>query len=186
MRQALSKSFLSALLISMASAAFAQNGAAPADPATASPPSAPSSGESAKNAADSVITKTESAPAGATNIFAGFMDPFDYDPRGRRDPFSLPIDDKPMAQGQLHLPLLPLQRYELNQFRLMGIMWDVRSPKAMLKDPSGQIHIIGPNAKIGPRNGYVAVIREGEIVVVETMEQEGRLISTAQVVKIAK
>jgi type IV pilus assembly protein PilP len=168
------------------SVANAQNGAAAANPAAAPQAGAAPAGEPAKTATDPLAAPSDSASTPATNIFAGFMDPFDYDPRGRRDPFSLPIDDKPMAQGQLHVPLLPLQRYELNQFRLMGIMWDVRSPKAMLKDPSGQIHIIGPNAKIGPRNGYVAVIREGEIVVVETMEQEGRLISTAQVVKIAK
>jgi type IV pilus assembly protein PilP len=119
-------------------------------------------------------------------IFSGMMDPFDYDPRGRRDPFGQPIPDIPMSQGGLHGPLLPLQRFELNQLRLTGILWDVRQPKAILKDPSGAIYIVGPNAKIGPRNGYVAVIREGEIVVVETVDLDGRLVSTAQVVKIAK
>lgn len=119
-------------------------------------------------------------------LFAGFMDPYDYDPRGRRDPFVQPIEDKPVSQGALHGPVLPLQRFELSELRLVGIIWDVRKPRAMIRDPKGETHIVGPNAKMGPRNGYIASIREGEIVVVETIDQEGRLISTAQVVKIAK
>ena len=119
-------------------------------------------------------------------LFAGFMDPFDYDPRGRRDPFAQPVADVPMAPGPNHGPLLPLQAFEVNQLRVVGILWNVRSPKAMIKDPSGKLHVVGPNTKVGPKNGYIAVIREGELVVVETIEQEGRLVSTAQVVKIAK
>jgi type IV pilus assembly protein PilP len=114
------------------------------------------------------------------------MDPYDYETRGRRDPFAQPIEDKPVEQGLVHGPLLPLQKFDVNQLRLVGILWDVRQPKAMVKDPDGHMHVIGPNAKVGPHNGYVAVIREGEIVVVESLEQDGRFVSTAQVVKIAK
>ena len=118
--------------------------------------------------------------------FSGLMDPFDYNPRGRRDPFIQPIPDKPVDQGPIHGPLLPLQKYDLQQLRLVGIIWEVRKPQAMIKDPTGSTHLVGTNTRIGPRNGYIAVIREGEIVVVETQEQEGRLVSTAQVVKIAR
>lgn len=123
---------------------------------------------------------------GEPSIFAGFMDSFDYDPRGRRDPFAQPIADKPAEPGAMHGPLLPLQKFDVNQLRLVGIIWDVRHPKAMIRDPQGKTHIVGPNTKIGPRNGYIAVIREGEMVVVETVEQDGKLASTAQVVKIAR
>lgn len=125
-------------------------------------------------------------PGNAPNIFSGMMDPFDYDPRGRRDPFAQPQVDRPVTQGLIHGPLLPLQRFDLNQLRLTAILWDVHSPKAMLKDPEGHIYVVTPNTKIGPRNGYVAAIREGEIVVVETVDQDGRLVSTAQIVRIAR
>ncbi|MES2963593.1 MAG: pilus assembly protein PilP [Bdellovibrionota bacterium] len=118
--------------------------------------------------------------------FGSLMEAFDYSPRGRRDPFVQPIPDKPVEQGPLHGPLLALQKFDLAQLRLVGIIWDVRKPQAMIKDPSGSTHLVGTNTRIGPRNGYIAVIREGEIVVVETQEQEGRLVSTAQVVKIAR
>jgi type IV pilus assembly protein PilP len=128
----------------------------------------------------------EPAAASPTNILSGFLDPFVYDSRGRRDPFAQPIDDRPATQGLAHGPLLPLQQFDLNQIRLVGIIWDVAHPRAMLKDPSGKTHIVGQNTKIGPRNGYIAVIREGEMVVVETIDRDGKLISTSQVVKIAK
>lgn len=118
--------------------------------------------------------------------FSALMEAFEYNPRGRRDPFVQPIPDKPVEQGSVHGPLLPLQKFDLSQLRLVGIIWDVRKPQAMIKDPSGSTHLVGTNTRIGPRNGYIAVIREGEIVVVETQEQEGRLVSTAQVVKIAR
>jgi type IV pilus assembly protein PilP len=62
----------------------------------------------------------------------------------------------------------------------------VKRPRAMINDPDGKVHIVGPNTKIGLRNGYIAVIREGEIVVVETVEENGRLVSSAQIVKLAK
>lgn len=126
------------------------------------------------------------APTPSVNIFSGLMDPFDYDSRGRRDPFAQTVADKAVSGGPMHGPLLPLQRFELNQLRVMAILWDVHRPQAMIKDPSGNVYIITPNSKIGPHNGYVATIREGEIVVIETQEQDGRLVSTAQVVKIAK
>ncbi|MES2854641.1 MAG: pilus assembly protein PilP [Bdellovibrionota bacterium] len=122
----------------------------------------------------------------SSSMFGGFREPFDYDPRGRRDPFIQPIPDRPMSEGALHGPLLPLQKFDLVQLRLVGIIWDVRRPKAMIKDPTGNTHLVTTNTKVGPKNGYIAVIREGEIVVVETQEQDGRLVSTAQVVKIAR
>lgn len=116
----------------------------------------------------------------------GLMDPFDYDPRGRKDPFAQPVPDRPVAEGAAHGPLLPLQKFDLFQLKLTGIIWDVKRPRAMISDPSGRVHVVGPNTKIGIRNGYIAVIREGEIVVVETIEENGRLVSSAQIVKLAK
>ncbi|CAN5487471.1 hypothetical protein BH10BDE1_BH10BDE1_25260 [soil metagenome] len=116
----------------------------------------------------------------------GLMDPFDYDPRGRKDPFAQPVLDRPVAQGAAQGPLLPLQKFDLTKLKLIGIIWDVKRPRAMINDPEGKVHIVGPNTKIGVRNGYIAVIREGEIVVVETVEENGRLVSSAQIIKLAK
>ncbi len=144
----------------------------------AAPSSAPAQGDDSGD---------EPAPAAdKTGTASGYMDPFDYDQRGRRDPFIMPVPDRPVDQGSIRGPLLPLQKFDLVQLRLVGIIWDVKHPKAMIKDPTGQTHVVGTNTKVGPRNGYIAVIREGEMVVVETTEQEGKLVSSAQVVKIAR
>ena len=117
----------------------------------------------------------------------GLMDPFDYDPRGRKDPFMQPVLDRPVAPGATHGPLLPLQKFDISQLRLIGILWDVKRPRAMIQDPNQKTHIVGPYTKIGIRNGYIAVIREGELVVVETNEDaSGRLTTMAQIMKLIK
>ena len=116
--------------------------------------------------------------------FAGFLEPFIYNPRGRRDPFAQVLPERQANRTPVNGPDLPLQQYELKELKLTGIIWDVARPRAMLRDPKGRVHIVGPNAKLGRQNGYIAVIREGELVVVETVEEEGRLMSTTKIVKL--
>src|SRR5206468_9994995 len=83
----------------------------------------------------------------------GLLDPFDYQARGRRDPFTRPTIDKPVAEGVYHGPFLPLQHFNLNDLKLTAIIWDVTHPKAMIIDPDSKVHIVGPNTKIGKNNG---------------------------------
>ncbi len=172
--------FLLLLLLFFSSVAFPQKPPAPANQAPALPPAGSPQPPIATDA------PVAAKPSNDTGMFSGFMDPFDYEERGRRDPFNIPVPDRPADQGGIRGPLLPLQKFDLAQLRLVGIIWDVKHPKAMIKDPTGATHVVGPNTKVGPRNGYIAVIREGEMVVVETQEQEGKLVSSAQVVKIAR
>lgn len=125
----------------------------------------------------------EAEAAGST--LSSFMEPFDYDPLGRKDPFQKPAIDKPLAPGSFHGPVLPLQKYPLASLTLVGIIWDVARPRAMFKDPDQKVHVVGPNAKLGNQNGYIAVIREGEVVVIETFEEDGKLYSAPRIVKLA-
>lgn len=125
------------------------------------------------------------APAPPGSTLSSFMEPFEYDPLGRKDPFQKPDIDKPLAPGSFHGPVLPLQKYPLAQLTLVGIIWDVARPRAMFKDPQQKVHVIGPNAKLGNQNGYIAVIREGEVVVIETFEEDGKLYSAPRIVKLA-
>lgn len=151
-------------------------------PASAQVPGAPPSGVSQG-------TIEESAVGGAieneVSVLSGFMEPFDYDPQGRKDPFAQPTVEKPLPPGMFHGPVLPLQKFRLEELSLIGVIWDVSKPRAMLKDPSGRVHVVGPNAKLGMQNGYIATIREGEIVVIETYEEDGKLFSSARIVKLA-
>ena len=139
--------------------------------------------KSAASTAQAVVPPQMSEIGGATP--SGVMDPFDYDPRGRRDPFAQPSVDKPVAPGGFHGPLLALQRFEVSSLRLTGVIWDVSRPRAMVQDPENRTHVLGLNAKLGPRNGYIAAIREGEVVVVETEDANGKLSSSSTVIKLS-
>lgn len=115
-----------------------------------------------------------------------FLEPYVFDLReGRRNPFRPPqLDDG--STPDLVLPGTPLERYELDELRLVGIMWDVRAPKAMFIDPHGEVHILGKDDRIGRKRGYIAVIREGEVVVVETTNFSGENAYSTRVLRIEK
>lgn len=112
-----------------------------------------------------------------------FLEPYNYDPRGRRDPF-VKIGD--YAKGQQLRPLMPLERFELEDIKLIGIIWDVQSPKAMFMDPESQVYMLSKNQRIGRNQGYIAVIREGEVVVVETNEKNNETVYESKIVKITE
>lgn len=123
---------------------------------------------------------------------------FRYDPSGKRDPFqsyikATPAPDARPAVGQAPAgeeagrprrdQLFPdtgqgaraesLTNFDLNQLRLVGVLWDVNDPKAMVRTPSGKVYLLRRLTRIGINNGYVAAIREGEVVVIE-MSGDGR------------
>ena len=113
-------------------------------------------------------------------------DGYVYDPTGRRDPFkpykALRISSQTSSGGGAARtgeepiePLDPLQRWDLDRLAVIGILWDVKAPKAVLRDPDGATYIVTKSSKIGRNQGYVATIREGEIVVIETLEVEGQV-----------
>ncbi len=117
-----------------------------------------------------------------------FLEPFIYDPKGRRDPFK-PYSEIVLSDGSDGPvgPVMPLQRFDLDQLRLIGIIWDVKDPKAMFLDPNSRIYTIGRDERIGPNNGYVAAIREGEVVVIETFRRrEGDPIYTPRVLRMER
>jgi len=148
-------------------------GGAPADPA-----------QPTNSQGDAAGKSPFQAPS-AASILSTFMQPFPYDPQGRKDPFQPPVVDRPMPPGAFHGPVLPLQSFRLEQLTLIGIIWDVAKPRAMFRDSNGRVHVVGVNAKIGSQNGYVAAIREGEVVVIETFEEDGKLYSAARIVRLA-
>lgn len=96
---------------------------------------------------------------------------YQYDPTGRRDPF------KPFKLNQnLKLNLVsPIEKWDLDEFSVVGIMWGGKEPRAMIKDPDGQMYTVNKKSKIGKNNGQVIKIREGEIVVVETTQHDGEI-----------
>lgn len=113
---------------------------------------------------------------------------YTYDPTGRRDPFKPYKSYRPAPVGPAKVvdSSDPLQRWDLDRFNVVAIMWEVRQPKAMVKDPDGKMYMIGKSTKIGRNAGQVVAIREGEVVVVENIENEGVQTKEVKILELKK
>jgi type IV pilus assembly protein PilP len=116
------------------------------------------------------------APSGGmTGIseLEGFLEPFIYDEVNRRDPFLAYGVAAPTGETEAPRILAPIQKFPLSDFRLVGVLWDVKTPKAMVVTSNNELFIVERDQSIGIDNGYVAAIRESEIVVVEPVKKRG-------------
>jgi len=120
-----------------------------------------------------------------------YLEPYNYDVDNRRDPFEKFIFKEATTEGQdeeeeiNEETLLPLQRYQLSDLKLLGIMWNIETPRALILDPSGNNHVLVRNDRLGEKNGYIAAIRESEIVVVQsTKKKKGPIKYEAKVINL--
>ncbi|XGC81565.1 pilus assembly protein PilP [Bdellovibrio bacteriovorus] len=119
-------------------------------------------------------------------------DDYFYDPTGKRDPFKVfrtvrPTTATPADSTVKHQEVLePLQRWELERLQIVGILWDVKKPRAMVRDPDGTVYTVVKNSKIGRNEGFVAAIREGEIVVMETRYEDGKSLKEPRILELKK
>ena len=111
---------------------------------------------------------------------------YDYDPKGKRDPFQPYYGDIDFSPGDRIGPMMYLQRFDLDQLKLIGVIWNVTRPRAMIQDPTGSVHTVQTNAKIGRNYGYIAAIREGEIVIVEPFDDGGKMSYTTRIMTIGR
>ena len=89
-----------------------------------------------------------------------------YEAAGRRDPF-LPLAEirKPVSNGGQ--PLTPLQKFDLGQFRLIGVIIGRNEPMAMVMAPGGKSYVLKRGIKIGKNAGRIIDIREDAVVIEE-------------------
>jgi len=90
-----------------------------------------------------------------------------YSPAGQRDPFR-PMTLKTKVRSRPRESLSPLERYELGQLKLVGIVWDVKEPRAMVEDATGLGYIVQPGTLIGPNEGKVKAIKPAEVLIEES------------------
>jgi len=89
-----------------------------------------------------------------------------YDPTGKADPFRpfiLEIKGPPAVTK----PLQPLQRYEISQLQLVGIIWMPENPRAMLEDATGKGFIVTKGSLVGMNDGKVSEIFQDEVIITE-------------------
>ncbi len=95
--------------------------------------------------------KTEDAPP---PVLRG-RDPF--------RPFTLHSRRPPTPRERLS----PLERYDLGQLKLVGVIWDVKTPNAMVEDSTGLGYVVRIGTPIGNNEGKVKAIEQSGLVIEE-------------------
>lgn len=89
-----------------------------------------------------------------------------YDPKGRRDPFESLLDLK-KSVVDVEVPLTPLQKYDVGQLRLIGMIIGKGEPRAMVIAPDGKSYILKKGVKAGKNDGTVIDITQDAVLVKE-------------------
>lgn len=58
-------------------------------------------------------------------------------------------------------------RWPLKEYKLVGVIYDTKKPKAMIADREGKVHVYREKELIANAGGYVAEINNGEVIIVE-------------------
>ncbi|MBI5047326.1 MAG: pilus assembly protein PilP [Deltaproteobacteria bacterium] len=84
----------------------------------------------------------------------------------QKNPFK-PFITKATEKVSVVVPKTPLQKYELDQFKLIAIMWGMNGSIAMIEAPDGKGYSIKKGDLVGSRDGRVKRIEKNKIVVEE-------------------
>lgn len=132
--------------------------AVPAQPAAPAPGTQP--GQPSTPGAAAVVPADPTVPIGR----GGYV----YLPEGRRDPFlSILNPAKAGPAGPLAENLPPLQRFNVAELTVVGIIWGGFGYTAMMQTPDGRGYTVQRGAKIGTSNGIVTAITEKAVIVEE-------------------
>ena len=127
-----------------------------------------SESEKAPSAPVAITQKTVQKPvtqATATTVETPPPPEYSYNPAWRRDPFApiiVQAEQKARAGN-----LSPLERYDLNQFKMTGVVWGGFGYNAMIEGPDGKGYFIRVGTVIGPNKGVVKKITQQTMVVEE-------------------
>jgi type IV pilus assembly protein PilP len=106
-----------------------------------------------------------------------------YNPIGKRDPFTSFVVELEKISAGSHSH--PLQKFQLAQLKLIGVVVGIPYPKAMFEDPAGKAWIVGPGTHIGKNFGKIKKITNESVVVMEEYhDASGGLTLNEVVVKL--
>ncbi len=89
-----------------------------------------------------------------------------------RDPFRPMTLGTKVDSGRKRENLSPLERFELSQLKLVGIVWDTKDPRAMIEDTAALGYVVKVGTPIGNSDGKVKAIHRNEVVVEEFYSDE--------------
>ncbi|MBN2397941.1 MAG: pilus assembly protein PilP [Deltaproteobacteria bacterium] len=125
----------------------------------------------------------------ATSVLCGdtegaAADLYRYNPQGKPDPFKPFIEI--VEKGATAVPLSPLRRFSVEEFRLMGIVRTFHKEIAIVQAPGGKWYTLRRGTRIGSNEGRVAEIRSDSVVVSEKIQDSSGTIRTGQVILVLK
>ena len=134
---------------------------------------------------------SQSAIASAWELeIVPLLQPFNYDGKERRNPFkpyqNIVQEDMASTTKEALGPILPLGKWDIDQIRLIGIIWSPANPKAMFEVPNKKKFILGKDERIGRNNGYIGTIRREEVVIVEPVIVEGKPNFVTRIMRLQK
>ena len=83
---------------------------------------------------------------------------------GSRDPFR-PMTLRTKVSKRPRENLSPLERFDLGQLKVVGIVWNINEPQAMVEDTSGLGYVVRKGTAIGSNEGKVKTIQRDRIIV---------------------
>ena len=97
-----------------------------------------------------------------------------YDARGKIDPFENLYKERPVfvkkKKDKKRIPRTPLERLDISQLKLVGIILSENGNKALMEDSSGKGHVVSKGTYVGLNSGKVIQIKKDRIVIEEEFE----------------
>jgi len=131
----------------------------------------PKAPEPAKPARSGVETKKpEMSAAGAPpkvveNTIASIA--YDYNAKGRRDPFATLIVK---VEPERKKGAIPLENYDVSEFRLKAVFWNESGFYALVSSPEGKNYTIRESTTIGLHGGKVDKIMKDSVIIKEFLK----------------
>ena len=113
-------------------------------------------------------------------------DEYHYNPIGKRDPFySKLLEEKKKIEP--NKKLFGVQRYDLAELRLVGIIWGGLGRKGVVETPEGKSYLVKVGMPIGKNGGVVKAITNQEVVIQEFVtDYLGNEIENISIIKIQR
>ncbi len=116
-------------------------------------------------------------PAQEEAVAAAPVEEYFYNPAGKRDPFKPFYDTRSNNRSAVDENAVPLQRWDVDKFKLSGVIWNTNIPRALLIDPEGTGHVVQMGTYVGRNWGKVTSISDQAIVVTEEYQTiDGELV----------
>jgi type IV pilus assembly protein PilP len=101
-------------------------------------------------------------------------DDYVYNPKGKIDPFlpwkaDVPDSAEPGKQVKKRLPLTPLEKVDLSQLKLVGVIRSASGNKALVEETTGKGYVISKGTYVGLNGGKVTEILKDKVIVEEVV-----------------